>query len=100
MRCATRPAVESLSAREEFIADTAAVVVRLRDAGFDMRTWRDQVRFDASVSSSGIHRAAAGKPDDVVGIVGAAVADSAPVVARLADVFARADSDHVLRSSR
>src|SRR5215467_4410679 len=96
MRRARRPAVERLTGREELIAYAAAVVIGLRDAGFDVRAGRDDIRFDAPVAARRIDGAAARKADDVVGAVSAAVGDAAAVGSGLADVLARADRDDVL----
>src|SRR5215813_4934856 len=96
MRRARRPSIKRLSGREELIADAAAVVIRLRDAGLDVRAGRDNVRFDAGVAARRIDGAAAREADDVVGAVGACVGDAASVGPGLADVLARADRDDVL----
>ena len=62
MRRAGRPAIKRLSGGEELIADAAAVVIRLRDAGLDVRAGRDDVGFDATVAARRIDGAAARKP--------------------------------------
>src|SRR5215468_3017280 len=100
MGCARRPAIERLSGGEELVANAAAVVIRLRNAGFDMRAGRDDVRFDAAVAPSRIDWAAAREADDVVRAVRARVGDAAAVGSCLADVFARADGDDVLGRAR
>src|SRR5215831_10709542 len=96
MGCARRPAIERLSGGEELIAHAAAVVIRLRNAGLDVRAGRDDVGFDAAVAASRINWAAAREANDVVRAVRASVGDAAAVGPRLADVFARADGDDVL----
>src|SRR5262249_27577138 len=77
-----------------------AVVIRLRDAGLDMRAGRDDVGFDASVAASRIDWAAAREADDVVRAVRARVGDAAAVGSCLADVFARAAGDDLLGRGR
>src|SRR4030095_9093308 len=99
MRRARRPAIKRLSGGEELIADAAAVVIRLRDAGLDVRAGRDDVGFDATVAARRIDGAAAREADDVVGAVGACVADAAAVGPGLAEVLARADRNYVLGSA-
>src|SRR5262245_42263781 len=96
MRRARRPAIKRLTEGEELIADAAAIVIRLRDAGLDVRAGRDAVGFDAAVAAGRIDGAAARKADDVVGVVGAGVANDASVGSGLAEVLARADRDDVL----
>src|SRR5262245_15237808 len=96
MRRARRPAVECLSGGEELIADAAAVVIRLRDAGFDVRAGRDYVRFNATVAARRIDWAAGRRADDVVGAVGASVGDGASVGSGRAEVLARDDRNAVL----
>src|SRR5262245_22705148 len=96
MRRAGRPAIKRLSGGEELIADAAAVVIRLRDAGLDVRAGRDDVGFDAAVAARRIDGTAAREADDVIGAVGAGVADAAAVVPGLAEVLTRADRDDVL----
>src|SRR5262245_9116845 len=96
MRGARRPAIKRLSGGEELIADAAAVVIRLRDAGLDVRAGRDDVGFDAPVAARRIDGTAAREDDDVVGAVGAGVGDAASVVSGHADVLARADREDVL----
>src|SRR5262245_22111963 len=96
MRRARRPAVERLSGGEELIADAAAVVIGLRDAGLDVRAGRDDVGFDSTVAARRIDGAAAREADDVIGAVGAGVADAAAVVPGLAEVLARAYRNYVL----
>jgi hypothetical protein len=96
MRRARRPAIKRLSGGEELIADAAAVVIRLRDAGLDVRAGRDDVGFDATVAARRIDGAAAREADDVVGAVGAGGADAAAVGPGLAEVLARADRNDVL----
>src|SRR5262245_5200175 len=96
MRRARRPAIKRLTGGEELIADAAAVVIGLRDAGLDVRAGRDDVGFDAPIAAPRIDGAAAREADDVVGAVGAGVADAAAVVSGHADVLASADRDDVL----
>src|SRR5262245_16000487 len=96
MRSAGRPAIKRLSGGEELIAHAAAVVIRLRNAGLDVRAGRDDVWFDATVAARRIDRAAARESDDVVGAVGAGVGDGASVGSGLAEVLARADRNDVL----
>src|SRR5262245_40790993 len=99
MRRARRPAIKRLSSREELIANAAAVVIRLRDAGLYVGTGRDDVGFDAAVAARRIDGAAAREADDVVGAVGASGADAASVISGLAEVLARADRNYVLGSA-
>src|SRR5215468_10412917 len=96
MRSARRPSVERLSGWEELITDAAAVVIRLRDAGFDVSAGRDDVGFDAPVAATRIDGAAARETDDVVGAVGAGVGNAATVGSGHADVLARADCEDIL----
>src|SRR5215471_10880345 len=100
MRRAGRPTIKRLTGGEELIADAAAVVIRLRDAGFDVRAGRDDVGFDAPVAAPRIDGTATREADDVVGAVGAGVGNAAAVGSGHADVLARADCDDVLGGGR
>src|SRR6185436_4050349 len=72
----------------------------LRHAGLDVRAGRRDLRLPAPVAARAVHRPVAREVDDVVDVVGAAVADAAAVGAGLPVVLPRRDGDHVLGRGR
>src|SRR5262249_18711021 len=80
--------------------DRAAEIVRLRDAGLDVRPGRQEVWLDATVIPAQPDRTPRGEVDDVVGAVGSRHADPATVRARGPVVLAAADGDDVLGGRR
>src|SRR5438309_937469 len=100
MRCPARPTVKRLAGWPILITHAAAVVIRLRHAGFNVSARRNDVGLDSPIAAQRVDGSATRETDDVVRAIGAGISDAAAVGSGLSNILAGTDTDDILGRSR